>query len=195
MTKRKFDFEDAVRFHGHVCPGLAMGYRAAELAASELGLTDEMDVFAIVENKSCAVDAIQVVTGCTLGKGNLIVNDIGKQVYTVATRPTGEGLRIAVRWLPPAESPGGAEMWARFMKGDRADEVVEVVNSRKAEKVKAIFAAGPKELFEVTRLKVSPPAKAQVYPTKTCFLCGDKVMEPKASQTAEGNFICPSCSS
>lgn len=37
------------------------------------------EMVAIVENDSCAVDAIQVLTGCTLGKGNLIFRDYGKQ--------------------------------------------------------------------------------------------------------------------
>lgn len=71
-------FEKAVEFHGHVCPGLAIGYRAAELGIEALACgrdTDE-ELVAIVENDACGVDAVQVVTGCTLGKGNLILKDI-----------------------------------------------------------------------------------------------------------------------
>jgi formylmethanofuran dehydrogenase subunit E len=76
-------FEDIVEFHGHVCPGLALGYRVSMFALKELGerALDE-ELVAIVENNSCAVDAVQVITGCTFGKGNLIFKDYGKQVYT-----------------------------------------------------------------------------------------------------------------
>ena len=50
--------------------GTAIGYRAAEIVINELRsvrLSDE-ELLAIVENDSCSVDAIQVVTGCTMGK-------------------------------------------------------------------------------------------------------------------------------
>ncbi|NOZ25951.1 MAG: formylmethanofuran dehydrogenase, partial [Nitrospirae bacterium] len=71
-------FEDAVRFHGHVCPGLALGYRVSDLVLRELGpRSEDEELVAIVENNSCAVDAIQVMTGCTFGKGNLIFRDYG----------------------------------------------------------------------------------------------------------------------
>ena len=30
-------FDDVVSFHGHACPGLAIGFRVAEVALQELG--------------------------------------------------------------------------------------------------------------------------------------------------------------
>ena len=55
-------FEDAIEFHGHACPGLAIGYRVANLALKELGLrAKDEELVAIVENNSCAIDAIQFV--------------------------------------------------------------------------------------------------------------------------------------
>jgi len=97
------DFEEVVRFHGHVCPGLAMGFRAASLAVQELASlrAGDEELVAIVENTSCAVDAIQMVSGCTAGKGNLIFRDYGKQVYTFIRRADGAALRLALRWTPP----------------------------------------------------------------------------------------------
>ena len=50
-----------------------------------------------MENDSCAVDAIQVVTGCTFGKGNLIFFDFGKQSYTFASRDSGEAVRVSMK--------------------------------------------------------------------------------------------------
>jgi len=35
------------------------------------------ELVAIVENISCAFDAIQVINGCTCGKGNLVFKDMG----------------------------------------------------------------------------------------------------------------------
>ena len=65
------DFQECVHFHGHLCPGLAIGYGAVKAAQQALGLAaaEDEEVVAVVENDSCAVDAIQVLLGCTFGKG------------------------------------------------------------------------------------------------------------------------------
>ena len=77
------DLDAVVQFHGHFCPGLAIGVRAAELALREIGprAADE-EIVAIVESDMCGVDAIQFMTGCTFGKGNLIHLDYGKNAFT-----------------------------------------------------------------------------------------------------------------
>ncbi len=91
------DLRDVVQFHGHLCPGLALGYRVAKAALRELKADRPQDeeLVAVVENDSCAADAIQFITGCTFGKGNLIFRDFGKHVYTIFNRRTGRGVRIS----------------------------------------------------------------------------------------------------
>jgi len=90
-------WEDAIKFHGHECGGLTWGYKVAMFALEKLDFdrSSDEELVAIVENDSCAVDAIQVVTGCTFGKGNLIFLDHGKHVYTFFNRNTGRGIRIS----------------------------------------------------------------------------------------------------
>ncbi|MBC7237871.1 MAG: formylmethanofuran dehydrogenase subunit E family protein, partial [Chloroflexi bacterium] len=92
--------EQAVAFHGHFCPGLLIGYRAALIGLRELGVKRARDeeLVAIVETDACGVDAIQVLTGCTLGKGNLILRDWGKQVFTFGRRSDGRMVRVALRY-------------------------------------------------------------------------------------------------
>jgi len=90
-------WQDAVKFHGHECGGLTWGFKVATFAMEKLGIERSADeeLVAIVENDSCAVDAIQIVTGCTFGKGNLIYKDYGKHVYTFYNRNTGKSIRIS----------------------------------------------------------------------------------------------------
>jgi formylmethanofuran dehydrogenase subunit E len=90
-------WEDARKFHGHECRGLAWGYKAGLFALEKLNFdrSSDEELVAIVENDSCAVDGIQVVTGCTFGKGNLIFRDYGKHIYTFFNRNTGKGIRIS----------------------------------------------------------------------------------------------------
>src|ERR687884_656609 len=105
--------ERIVEFHGHMCPGLAMGIQAARIALREIGPhAQDEEVVAAVETDMCAVDAIQFLTGCTFGKGNLVHRDYGKNAYTVFRRSDGKAVRIRERpgaWerVTPAEEETG----------------------------------------------------------------------------------------
>ena len=88
MCKDMSPLEKAIQFHGHICPGLLMGVRAAELALEylQVDLDQDDDLAAIVETNFCGVDAIQAILGCTFGKGNLYFRDYGNIVSTIFSR-------------------------------------------------------------------------------------------------------------
>lgn len=97
MSRQKISWEQAVDFHGHICMGLATGYRVAEAAWQIFGERDiDEEIVAIVETDNCSIDAIQVILGCTLGKGNLIFRDYGKQAYTFIRRKDKKAIRITL---------------------------------------------------------------------------------------------------
>jgi formylmethanofuran dehydrogenase subunit E len=188
------NFDDTVKFHGHACPGLAIGYRVATLALKELGLrARDEELVAIVENNSCAVDAIQLICGCTFGKGNLIFKDFGKQVYTFIRRPKPEAIRIAVKWEPPAEDPETEAMWKRYSEGDRSPEVTSAVQDRKALRMNSVLETDDSKLFEIKRISVEMPEPARIYKSITCPSCGEKVMEPR-TRMVDGKVVCIPCS-
>ncbi|MGW8161551.1 MAG: FmdE family protein [Desulfobulbales bacterium] len=188
------NFDDAVKFHGHACPGLAIGYRVSQLALKELGeRAKDEELVAIVENNSCAVDAIQFVCGCTFGKGNLIVKDYGKQVYTFISRLQPEALRIAVKWTPPPEDPDVEAMWQRYAAGDRSQEVIASVQDGKARKMQSVLEGADGDLFSVKRVVVDQPEPARIYKSVTCERCGEKVMEPR-TRMVEDQLLCIPCS-
>jgi len=115
------DLHEAVRFHGHLCPGLAIGYRAAKIAMERLAAkrAEDEEVIAIVENDSCSADGVQWITGCTFGKGNFFFRDHGKQVFTFALRPTGRAVRIALKRHDPQggeQEPEDREAMVRRLK-------------------------------------------------------------------------------
>ena len=74
MDENKVLWEKCAAFHGHVCGGLTIGYKAALYAIEllELSFSEDEQVVCITENDACGVDAIQVVLGCSVGKGNLL---------------------------------------------------------------------------------------------------------------------------
>src|SRR4030066_84072 len=89
------DFQRCVVFHAHICPGLAIGFRAAKagLGWLEENRAEDEELVAIVETDACGADAIQVLTGCTFGKGNFLYRDYGKQAFTLFVRKSGRGVR------------------------------------------------------------------------------------------------------
>lgn len=186
-------YDDAVEFHGHSCPGLAIGYRVSLLALKELGerASDE-EIVAIVENSSCAVDAVQVMTGCTFGKGNLIFRDYGKQVYTFISRPSGKSIRVSVNLKKQPESDGEKKSWEKFMKGDRSKTVMKVVHDRKTAKLRYILEAADKDFLSVKKGRAELPSEAHIYRSLTCELCGEQVMEPRA-RLMDGKTVCLPC--
>ena len=113
-------FSEVTKFHGHSCPGTAIGYRAGDVAIHELlsSRADDEELVAIVENDSCSVDAIQVITGCTFGKGNLIFKDYGKNVYTFVNRNTGETLRLSLNVAIDELDPDFAEVRTKAFAGE-----------------------------------------------------------------------------
>lgn len=69
----------AVHLHGHLGPYLVLGLRAGEVAIKRLG-REPLHSRAVVycrpnPPRSCFVDGIQFMTGCTLGKGNVEIVD------------------------------------------------------------------------------------------------------------------------
>lgn len=195
MEGRVKTFEDVVEFHGHSCPGLALGYRVAVAAMKEMrmeGASEDEELVAIVENDSCAVDAIQLLTGCTFGKGNLIFKDYGKQVYTFVQRPSGDGMRIAVDYEHLEDTGEEREIMRRYSEGERSEDVLRVVHDRKARKVRAILDATDMELLKIEMVKVSLPPEARIYRSIRCGICGELVAEPRA-RVRDGKNVCIPC--
>ncbi len=185
--------ELAIQFHGHICPGLLMGIRAAEFAMDKLEINraEDEELLAVVETNSCGVDAIQAILGCTLGKGNLMVKDYGKAVYTIANRGTNKALRIAQKY-EALNTP----VMDRFRAYKEQTNLTETQKNEMEQLLGEVFEyimTRPfEELFKWTDVEFDFPPKAQIKPTLQCSVCGEGVMETRAS-LVENNIICPSC--
>jgi formylmethanofuran dehydrogenase subunit E len=185
------ELKEVIQFHGHLCPGLALGYRVALAALRELkaGRPQDEELVAVVENDSCAVDAIQFITGATFGKGNLVFRDYGKHVYTFYNRRTGMGVRIS-------EDYRGFEDDSRFpalkKRQEAGDDVSRELAAYKMEKAAAILKADEKEIMSFTPVIVPPPEEAKIRGSVRCAVCGEKFMESRG-RMKNNAIVCIPC--
>lgn len=187
-------FSEVTRFHGHSCPGSAIGYRVAEIAISELvsSRSEDEELVAIVENDSCSVDAIQVVTGCTLGKGNLIFRDHGKQVYTFGNRKTGKAVRIALKDNIEEIAPEFSEARKKASSpGSTSEEKDNFLKAKESFTEKILKTPAP-ELFKVGNVDMEFPEEARIFKSVQCAKCGESVAEHRA-RVENGEIVCIPC--
>lgn len=186
--------EEVIRFHGHMCAGLAMGIRAAQLALAEIGphSADE-EVVALVETDMCAVDAIQYLTGCTFGKGNLIHLDHGKNAHTFIRRSDGKAIRIAAR--PGALDPGDEmrELFAKVQAKTASDEERGRFQAFQLARSQEILGAPVERLYTVQELEdVQIPPRARLHASVACAECGEPTMETRIHRL-QGRELCLTC--
>lgn len=165
-------WERVIDFHGHICPGVLIGYRAAVYALQEFFEKRDVDeeLVTVVENDSCSIDAIQVLTGCTAGKGNLIFKNVGKQAFTFVNRISNQAVRLVMHY-----------------------GIFDALEDRNAI-ISFLQHAPIDEIFEIQDLEnYELPSKAQIFKTVQCEVCGEGVMESKA-RLREGKIICLGCS-
>jgi len=167
----KIPFKEVAKFHGHVCPGLAIGYRMAlaGLAALKEIRAEDEEIVAIVENDACGVDALQYLAGCTFGKGNLIFHDYGKSVYTLFSRKTGQGIRITYR----------------------ADAIPKDIGDDRAAKVDWILTAPEDALLRLKAVRIEEPAKARIHESVRCTACGERVMATRVHAVGNQTLCIP----
>lgn len=104
-TLSKSDLEVIERYHGHICSMVLLGARMARAALNllSIGKGDGSLPFAYFRGYGCAVDGIQIMSGCTWGNGNLVLlrgSDFSL-ILTVEESP------IAVKAVPLAQILSG----------------------------------------------------------------------------------------
>lgn len=188
------EFKKCADFHGHICPGLSIGFRAAKEAMARLAeqRSEDEEIVAIVETDACSADAVQVLTGCTFGKGNFIYKDYGKMVLTLLSRHTGKGVRVAMA----ADVTGPSEEHLRLMKRVRSGEADDAQRERfrrlHRQRSCDILEMPVAALFTVTPVEMALPSPAAMAPSEPCQRCGEPTMGTKL-ELVGNQKICRDC--
>ncbi|MDO4490328.1 MAG: FmdE family protein [Lachnospiraceae bacterium] len=158
MDENKILWKKCTEFHGHICGGLAIGYKAALYAIQLLGLqlnqedqlgclSRDEELVCISENDACGVDAIQVILGCSVGKGNLLFHMTGKMAFSFYNRKTGKSVRLLLKELPEGVVKGSSFGFYE--------------------------SSGPEVLFKVMPTTIQVPEKARSFTSYVCEECGE----------------------
>lgn len=174
MDENKQLWQKAADFHGHVCGGLTIGYKAALYAIELLGIemvdgvcSKDEEIVCITENDACGVDAIQAILSCTVGKGNLLFHMRGKQAFSFYNRKTGKAVRLVLRPTP-----------AEYQT--------------KEERFRYLQDAAPASLFDVKPAVLSLPEKARLFQSLPCDGCGEVTAE-HLLRLENGKKLCLDC--
>jgi formylmethanofuran dehydrogenase subunit E len=176
--------QDSVKVHGHLCAGQVLGVRMSILGLREIGIldpkgSDRKSLIVFVEMDRCATDAVQSVTGCSLGKRSMKFMDYGKMAATFLNLKTNKAVRI----------------FAREDSRAKAKERFPEIENKYAGQLEAYKIMSDEELFDVMEVAVNlrqedmpgrPMRRVQ------CDSCGEHVQDMRELYQ-DGNVLCVAC--
>ncbi len=176
--------EESTRIHGHLCAGQVIGVRMSMLGLERIGIEDpkgrdRKKLYVLVEIDRCATDAIQSVTGCSLGKRSMRWMDFGIMAATFVNLETGRAVRIV----------------AREESRKLADKYAPEVENKYARQLDAYRIMPEEELFQVQEVRVDLPRcdmPGRPMRRVRCQACGDWVQDCREVEE-DGRVICRAC--
>lgn len=173
-----------VAFHGHHCPGLTIGMRAGEWCRNELGRGGDEEIVAVTETDMCGVDAVMFLTGCTLGKGNLVYRDYGKVAFSFYRRRDERAMRLLLNRSLTSD--------LRQKQADLDKEDIAGRQTLRQAMIERMMDAKMEEMFHFLPVQEPVPQFARLHRSLPCEICGEEVMETRL-QAFHGKQVCIPC--
>ncbi|MBI5212443.1 MAG: TraR/DksA C4-type zinc finger protein [Nitrospirae bacterium] len=182
------DFEsllnESVRIHGHLCPGQVLGVKMSILGLKNIAIEDpkgkdRKNIIVFVEMDRCATDAVQSVTGCSLGHRTMKFMDYGKMAATFVNLKTGKAVRVI----------------AKEEARDKAKEYFPEIPDKYKAQLEAYKIMSDDELFDTMNVKVEiKPHDMPGRPLKRvkCEGCGEYVQDMRDVESG-GKTLCVPC--
>ncbi|NMB85960.1 MAG: FmdE, Molybdenum formylmethanofuran dehydrogenase operon [Methanosaeta sp. PtaB.Bin018] len=192
------DLSVVADFHGHLCAGLAFTYRIVRAALRELEISDDPGkrLIAVVETAdACGIDTLQIVAGCTMGRGNLNVHDYGKHAYTLIDKTTGKAVRIVRRkdWDIDKIDPIAARLRGPVFAGTATADERSLFDLRMENAASVILSMPEESLFTIHSFSTKVPKKTKVFAQVECIRCSEMVAENRTVHV-NGQPYCIPCS-
>jgi formylmethanofuran dehydrogenase subunit E len=183
MIDAKIYYEPGLLFHGHKCPAMPMGLRVGAAAMNRLGVERAADgqLVALIELgdnhcATCFADGIQVVTGCTFGKGNIQKLHYGKWGLTLIDKKRQKSVRVA----PTAEAMLSNKQSTFFTEYREKGVPASLVPAEHVEPLVDKVMNAPQDQLMVVGDVVDHPWQdsPHSFASFVCDLCGEMTAEP-----------------
>ena len=194
-TIDKETIEKTIAFHGHTCPGLAIGIRLSELAIQQLQIDKAKKPVCVAETDMCALDAVQFLTGCSFGKGNLVHKDYGKSGFTFFDREAEKGFRALFQENFRSNDPNRellGKLMGKITAGTATPGEEEQCKTLRESAITRIMEADLEELFSVEEVSTPPVRPAQILESIQCEACKEMTMESRIRRYG-GRYLCIPC--
>ena len=176
--------EESAKIHGHLCAGQVIGVRMSLIGLELIGIhdpkgADRKKLYVLVEIDRCATDAIQSVTGCSLGKRSMRWQDYGVMAATFVNLETGKAVRIT----------------AREESRELAKNYFPAIDGKYERQLEAYRIMPQQELFKIEHVQVDlAPEDMPGRPLRRvqCQDCGDWVQDCREVVT-DGRVLCRGC--
>ena len=188
---------DGLKLHGHKCPAMPLGLRAGAAALNKLGInrTGDSEWLALVELgdhhcATCFADGIQMITGCTFGKGNIQKLNYGKWGLTLIDKKRSKAVRV----VPRAEvmlANKKTDFFQNYrMKGVPPTKVPQEVVEPLVEKA---LSAPEEQLLKISEIFDYPYTEPHhSFSSFVCEECGEMVVE-EYGRLKDGKNVCIPC--
>ena len=174
----------STKIHGHICAGQVIGVRMSILGLELIGIddprgADRKKLYVLVEIDRCATDAIQSVTGCSLGKRSMRWMDFGIMAATFVNLETGRAVRIV----------------AREESRELSKKYCPEIENKYQRQLAAYKVMPQEELFAIQQVKADIPAcdmPGRPMRRVQCEKCGDWVQDCRDVER-DGKTLCRAC--
>jgi formylmethanofuran dehydrogenase subunit E len=131
------------------------------------------ELLAIVETDACGADAIQVMTGCTFGKGNFLFKNYGKHAFSLLDRRKGKSVRVCLRPDAFHMDREYLSVSEKIQKDEASAKEIGRFRQLQQERTQKILDAGAESLFKVEKIPPDIPPKARIIKSVNCDSCGE----------------------
>lgn len=198
MVDPKRFLEAGQTFHGHKCPAMPMGLRVGAAAMNKLGVERSRDgqLLALVELgdnhcATCFADGIQMITGCTFGKGNIKKLHYGKWGVTLVDTQTGRAVRVTPKAEAILANKKSEFITEYRMKHIPASKVPAEVVEPLVEKVMTATDEMLLNIGEVFDYEVPPTEES--FSVLACDMCGELVVAGYGRSLEDDKKVCQPC--
>lgn len=176
--------EESVKIHGHLCPGQVIGVKMSMLGIKKIGIEDPKEkdrknLIVFVEIDRCATDAIQSVTGCSLGRRTMKFMDYGKMAASFVNLKSGKAVRVI----------------AKEDAREKAKQLFPEIENKYTAQLEAYKIMSDEDLFDIMDVNIN--IRQEDMPGRPlkrilCDMCGEYVQDIREVYR-DAHVLCKPC--